>query len=268
MVENENLILEIIDKTEILGRKINLYNSIEEPLFEAQDVANWLGIKNVSQMLKQADIPDGEKGIFLKYTLGGNQKSLFITEDAMYDVLMTSRKQEAKPLRREIKLYLKQIRLTGGYIPMSEEDDEMTILAKALKIQQRHLEEKDTIIESQKKVIEDKDEVIKNQEKLISITKEKADAYDDLCESKFAHETKDAGKIIGGFGRTTFRDMLKRDKYLMEDGTPYQEYINKGLFELRLKRYVGQNYTYHMTYVTDKGITYFKKLYSDKAVTA
>ena len=54
------------------------------------------------------------KGIFLKYILGGNRNSLFITEDAMYDVLMmSSHKKEAKPFRREIKLYLKQIRLTG-----------------------------------------------------------------------------------------------------------------------------------------------------------
>ena len=67
-------------------------------------------------MLKQAEIPENEKGIFLKYTLGGNQKSLFITEDAMYDVLMASRKKEAKPFRREIKKYLKSIRLTGAAI--------------------------------------------------------------------------------------------------------------------------------------------------------
>lgn len=93
----------------------------------------------------------------------------------------------------------------------------------------------------------------------------KAEAYDDLCKSEFAHETKDASKVIG-FGRNTFRNMLKRDKYLMEDGTPYQRYIDMGLFELRLKRYPRQHYTYHMTYVTDKGITYFKKLYSGKAV--
>lgn len=95
----------------------------------------------------------------------------------------------------------------------------------------------------------------------------KAEAYDDLCKSEFAHETKDASKVIG-FGRNTFRNMLKRDKYLMEDGTPYQRYIDMGLFELRLKRYPRQHYTYHMTYVTDKGITYFKKLYSGKAVNA
>lgn len=34
----------------------------------------------------------------------------------MYDVLMASRKKEAKPFRREIKKYLKSIRLTGAAI--------------------------------------------------------------------------------------------------------------------------------------------------------
>lgn len=91
-------LLTVIQETEILGRNVNLYLSIEEPLFEASEVASWLGIKNVSQMFKQAEIDESEKAIFLKYTLGGNQKVLFITEDAMYEVLMGSRKPDAKTI--------------------------------------------------------------------------------------------------------------------------------------------------------------------------
>ena len=102
---NNDTTLTVIQETEILGKKVNLYNSIEEPLFEASEVAGWLGVKNISQMLKQANIDESEKAIFLKYTLGGNQKSLFITEDAMYEVLMRSRKEGAKPFRKEIKKY-------------------------------------------------------------------------------------------------------------------------------------------------------------------
>ncbi len=41
----------------------------------------------------------------------------------MYDVLMASRKKEAKPFRREIKKYLKSIRLTGAAI----EDERKTV---------------------------------------------------------------------------------------------------------------------------------------------
>ena len=116
-------VLQVIDKTKILGKDVNLYCSIEEPLFEASEVAGWLGVQNVSQMLKQADIDESEKAIFLKYTLGGNQKTLFITEDAMYEVLMRSRKKEAKPFRKEIKKYLKSIRLTGAAIPEGREQE-------------------------------------------------------------------------------------------------------------------------------------------------
>ena len=119
----EEKVLSVIQETIILGKEVNLYNSIEEPLFEASEVAGWLGVKNVSQMLKQAEIDEPEKGIFLKYTLGGNQKSLFITEDAMYEVLMRSRKKEAKPFRKEIKHYLKSIRLTGAAIPEGREEE-------------------------------------------------------------------------------------------------------------------------------------------------
>ena len=118
-----NEVLTVIQETEILGKKVNLYRSIEEPLFEANEVAKWLDVKNVSQMIKQADIDDSEKAIFLKYTLGGNQNSLFVSEDAMYEILMRSRKKEAKPFRKEIKKYLKSIRLTGAAIPEGREQE-------------------------------------------------------------------------------------------------------------------------------------------------
>ena len=42
---------------------------------------------------------------------------------------------------------LPQIRKTGGYITVGEEDDEKSILAKALNIMQRTLEVKDRLIE-------------------------------------------------------------------------------------------------------------------------
>ena len=71
----QNEVLTVIQETVILGKDVRLYRSVEDPLFEANEVASWLGVQNVSQMLKQADIDESEKAIFLKYTLGGNQKN-------------------------------------------------------------------------------------------------------------------------------------------------------------------------------------------------
>ena len=50
-------ILTVIQETEILGKKIQMYGSIENPLFLAKDVAEWIdySVSNVSKMLKSVD---------------------------------------------------------------------------------------------------------------------------------------------------------------------------------------------------------------------
>ena len=54
----EGKVLTVIDETEILGRNIKMYGSIEDPLFLAKDVAEWIdySVSNVSKMLKQVDV--------------------------------------------------------------------------------------------------------------------------------------------------------------------------------------------------------------------
>ena len=118
-------ILTVVKETEILGKKIKLYGSIETPLFLAKDVAEWIdysksnGKYKVSQMVKTVD--DDEKGIYNVATLGGNQESTFLTEDGLYEVCMQSRKPIAKEMKKEIKKYLRSIRLTGAAIPVGDE---------------------------------------------------------------------------------------------------------------------------------------------------
>ena len=54
---------------------------------------------------------------------------------------MRSRKPEAKEFQRWVTHeVLPQIRKTGGYIPTTDMDDDMTILAKAVMIGQRTME--------------------------------------------------------------------------------------------------------------------------------
>lgn len=106
--------LQIIYNQDVLGKDFNIYGTIEEPLFLAKDVANWIENKNVSQMLKVID--DNEKGIYNVYTLGGNQDMWFLTEYGVYEVLFQSRKPIAKQFKEQVKGILKEIRRTGGYI--------------------------------------------------------------------------------------------------------------------------------------------------------
>jgi len=39
---NDDATLTVVQETEILGKKIKVYNSIELPLFLASDVAEWI----------------------------------------------------------------------------------------------------------------------------------------------------------------------------------------------------------------------------------
>lgn len=106
--------MEILEAREIFGKEFNIYGTLEEPMFLAKDVAKWIEIVNVSQMLKNID--DEEKGIYNIYTLGGNQDLWLLTENGLYEVLMQSRKPIAKQFKHEVKKILKEIRLQEYYI--------------------------------------------------------------------------------------------------------------------------------------------------------
>ena len=71
------------------------------------------------------------------------QEMWFLTEDGLYEVLMQSRKPIAKMFKKEVKLILKQIRQTGGYIPVNAAMSDEEFMAKALMIAQNTLAKKD-----------------------------------------------------------------------------------------------------------------------------
>lgn len=78
--------IQVLDKREILGKRVMTYGDIENPLFLARDVANWIEHSDVSKMMKSVDEDEKVKNIIR--TLGGNQEMWFLTEDGLYEVLM------------------------------------------------------------------------------------------------------------------------------------------------------------------------------------
>ena len=133
--------LQIIDERELLGKHFVIYGTKEEPLFKAKDVAEWIGHSNVSTMIK--DIDEDEKVLNNIYTLGGMQECLMLTEDGLYEVLMQSQKPIAKKFKKEVKKILKQIRQTGGYIPIVPEETNEQLMARAFIVAQNTIAETD-----------------------------------------------------------------------------------------------------------------------------
>lgn len=64
--------LKIFDEREVFGKQFRIYGTPEEPLFLAQDVADWIDHTNSAVMIKSID--DDEKGLNNVYTLGGVQE--------------------------------------------------------------------------------------------------------------------------------------------------------------------------------------------------
>ena len=114
--------LQVIYNQEVLGKDFHIYGTVEEPLFLAKDVANWIEHSNSRKMLNNVD--DDEKLIAVcdvtnSYTTSksrNTQEMWLLTENGVYEVLFQSRKPIAKQFKKQVKSILKEIRRTGGYI--------------------------------------------------------------------------------------------------------------------------------------------------------
>ena len=126
-----------------------------EPWFVAKDVCTVLELSNVGQALARLD-DDEKSSITLNDGTSGNPNRAIVSESGLYALVLASRKPEAHEFKRWVTHeVLPQIRKTGGYIPTSEADDDMTILAKAVMIGQRTMEaQKQKIAEQQTRIVE------------------------------------------------------------------------------------------------------------------
>ena len=59
--------MKVLAKRNIMGRSFKIYGDIENPLFLARDVANWIGHTNARVMLNTVD--EDEKVVKNVYTL-------------------------------------------------------------------------------------------------------------------------------------------------------------------------------------------------------
>lgn len=112
VIENE---IALLKEQEILGKRFRIYGTVENPLFVAKDVAEWIeyDLSSVNKMI--ASVDDDEKVRNNVPTPGGMQESWCLTEDGLYEVLMQSRKPRAKQFKKKVKEILKDIRKHGIY---------------------------------------------------------------------------------------------------------------------------------------------------------
>ena len=229
-----------------------------EPWFVAKDVCEVLGHSNASMALERLDNDERSK-----FNLGRQGETNIVNEAGLYALVLGSRKPEAHEFKRWVTHeVLPQIRKTGGYIPTTDVDDDMTILAKAVMIGQRTMEaQKQRIAEQQTRIVE-----LEPKARFADAVA----ASDGTClVGELAKMLRQNGMDIGQ--NRLFR-LLQADGYLGKSGSnrnvPTQHAMDLGLF--RIKETTVTHADGHTTVsrtpkVTGKGQRYFIDRYWGRA---
>ena len=93
--------------------QIIIQGTLEEPIFQANQIGKLLGISNIRENLR--DFSVNEKVVSLTDTPGGKQELVFLTEYGLYRLLGRSRKPIAHKFQEWMVSVLKEIRINGIY---------------------------------------------------------------------------------------------------------------------------------------------------------
>lgn len=221
-----------------------------EPWFVAADVCRALEIKNGRDAVARLD--DDEKmtvGLTDSHSgqRGGAQMQTLVNEPGLYTLVLGSRKPEAKAFKRWITHeVIPSIRKTGGYIAGQEELDDEALLARALKVAERQ---------------------IAQREKRIAELMPKALYADAISGSPSSISVGALAKMMKqngvDIGRTRLFAYLRKHKYLnsygQERNVPSQYSMNNGFFEIKeslINRPDGTQVVYKTPMVTMRGQEY------------
>lgn len=226
----------------------------KEPFFVAKDVAEILGYSNSRKAIID-HVDEEDKGVTKCDTLGGVQELSVINESGLYSLVLSSKLPAAKRFKRWVTSeVLPAIRKTGGYIGGAENMTEAEIMARAVLIGQRTIEE-------QKRKID-------NLQNEIDVNRPKVLFADAVSASHTSILVGELAKILRGngcnIGQNRLFERLRNDGYLMKCGTskniPTQRAMEMGLFEIKEGSYIngnGVNVITKTTKVTGKGQTFF-----------
>lgn len=111
-----------------------------EPWFVGKDVAQALGYSQTSKAVRE-HVKDNHKGMSVLDTPGGKQETTIIDEAGVYSLVMRSKLPKAEQFQEWVTSeVLPAIRKTGGYINGSESMSDDEIMARALLMAQKTIE--------------------------------------------------------------------------------------------------------------------------------
>lgn len=239
------------------GNEIRTVQKNGEVWWVLKDVCDTLALTNSRMVADRLD--DDEKGVSITDTLGGKQELTIISESGLYNVILLSRKPEAKNFKRWVTHgVLPSIRKHGAYVTPAKLEEIMNDPDAWIKVLTALKEERAAKEQLQLEATE-------NQPKVIF-----ADA---VSVSDGTILIGELAKILKGngidIGQNRLFEKLRQDGYLIKrKGTDYnaptQMAMNLGLFRVKetaITHSDGHVTISKTTKVTGKGQQYFINLF-------
>lgn len=215
-----------------------------EPWFVAKDICDVLEIRNSHDALNRLD--DDEKTTSVIPTQFGNKEMNLINEGGLYNLIFTSRKEEAKAFKKWVtSKVLPTIRKTGGYVAnedmfintyLSHADDQTKALFRVTLASVRKLNEENAIMQP------------------------KAEYFDALVDRNLLTNFRDTAKELE-VKQQDFINWLLDKGYVYRDTSnklkPYSKFVPE-LF--KLKEFTRGNKAGVQTMITPKGRETFRIL--------
>lgn len=131
-------------------------------------------------------------------TAGGVQQVNFVNEDGLYDVILDSRKPEARKFRKWITSeVLPEIRKNGGYIATNYSESAEEIMAKALVVAQETLKRREERLKQLQEENTTQQQLINQQTEELQQAAPKVSYYDNTLQSVNTMTTTQVAKSIG-----------------------------------------------------------------------
>lgn len=240
-MENEVLTFSNVEFGKIRTTEVN-----GKPYFVGSDIAGALGYKEPHKAISR-HCKGGMKRTIP--TNGGNQEVIVIPEGDVYRLIIKSKLPSAERFESWVMdIILPQIRQTGGYIPIKEEEPNELFLARAVQIANETIKRKDEIIANQKKRIESLEETEKDWKLLMD------------CKGTFS--INEIAHFIG-IGEYKLFARMREIGILFKnengDNVPYEKPVHKGKFTA-VPAISPDGVAHLQTRIYPEGISYITKL--------
>lgn len=241
--------LKVVDKREVKETQIETFNNTELKInvrtikFEdgsiginAEDAAKgfgWTRIRNEKEYILWDRVNDFLSQLGFPHKCG---KEDYIPESLFYMLGIKASNKTAQDFQKWLAMeVIPSIRQTGGYIPHNEDDDDATIMTKALLISQKTIEKKDNKIKALEKETLKLVDVIESQKPKLEYLDQILSCDDALLMTSIAF---DYGLSAQALNKILAEERVQRN--VRGQWILYSDYLGKGYTKTETNEFGGK----------------------------